>query len=155
MGTEFEIRVDDLTSGAVVELLAEHLRALAVVTPVCSRHALDLRELQRPEITFWAVWRGAEAVGCGALKELSAEHGEVKSMRTAAAYLRRGIAGMVLGRIIAEAKARGYRRLSLETGAMEYFTPAHCLYRKSGFGDCPPFGDYVEDPNSVFMTKEL
>lgn len=153
--SEFQIKTGGLDSPAVVDLLAEHLRALAVVTPPESRHALNLDELRKPGITFWAMWRGGEAVGCGALKELSAEHGEIKSMRTAGAYLRMGIATKLLEEIIAEGRRRGYRRLSLETGAMECFTPAHHLYRKFGFRNCPPFAGYREDPNSIFMTKEL
>ena len=132
-----------------------HLRSLAEVTPLKSRHALNLDELRQPDITFWAVWQGGEAVGCGALKRLDAGHGEIKSMRTAAVHLRKGIASLVLQHIIAEARRRGYRRLSLETGAMAYFTPAHRLYRKFGFQPCPPFADYLPDPNSVFMTREL
>jgi putative acetyltransferase len=104
---------------------------------------------------FWSVWQGQQLVGCGALKELDHEHAELKSMRTARAFLRRGVATMLLAHIISEAKGRGYRRLSLETGAMQYFEPAHRLYRKFGFKTCPAFAGYVEDPNSVFMTKHL
>jgi putative acetyltransferase len=123
--------------------------------PPESRHALNLDGLRKPDITFWSVWQGHELAGCGALKQLDAEHGEVKSMRTAKAHLRQGVAGMLLERIISEAKRRGYRRLSLETGSMPYFEPARRLYRKFGFTICPPFAGYFEDPNSVFMTKEL
>jgi putative acetyltransferase len=150
-----EIKIGDLSAPEIAGLLGEHLRSLAEVTPPESRHALNLDELRKPDITFWSVWHGQEVVGCGALKELDADHGEIKSMRTAAAHLRKGVASMLLKHIIAEAKRRGYRRLSLETGAMPYFKPAQSLYSKFGFRPCPPFAGYVEDPNSVFMTKEL
>jgi putative acetyltransferase len=150
-----EIKNDDLTSPEIAELLTEHLRCMAEASPPESRHALNLDELREPDITFWSVWRGCDLAGCGALKELDAQHGEVKSMRTAKAHLRQGIGRMLLEHIIAEAKRRGYRRLSLETGAMKYFEPAHRLYRKSGFKTCLPFAGYREDPNSIFMTQEL
>jgi putative acetyltransferase len=152
---ELKIKLDDLRSPQIAELLSEHLRSLAEVTPEKSRHALNLDELRKPNIAFWSVWQGQEIVGCGALKELDAHHGEIKSMRTAAAHLRKGIASMLLQYIISEAKRRGYRRLSLETGAMPYFRPAQSLYRKFGFTPCPPFAGYIEDPNSLFMTREL
>lgn len=153
--SKLEIRIDDLTGPEIGALLAEHLRALAEITPVKSRHALNLDQLRKPGITFWSVWEGKVVVGCGALKELDDGHGEIKSMRTAAGHLRRGIGSMVLRHLIAEAKRRGYRRLSLETGAMPHFKPAHALYRKFGFRECPPFGAYAEDPNSLFLTLEL
>jgi putative acetyltransferase len=149
------IRTDDLRDEAVIDLLEEHLRCMAQVSPPESRHALDIDSLRRPEITFWTVWHGSDLAGCGALKELTSKHGEIKSMRTAPAYLRKGIASKMLRHIMSEAKRRGYRRLSLETGSMAYFTPARTLYAVSGFKYCGPFGNYVEDPNSVFMTKEL
>lgn len=152
---KFEIKIDDLTGPEIAQLLAEHLRSLAEVTPLKSRHALNLDELRQPGITFWSIWQGQQVVGCGALKELDTEHGEIKSMRTAAAHLRKGVASMLLEHLIAEARRRGYQRLSLETGAMPYFKPAQSLYRKFGFRDCPPFAGYIADPNSVFMTKEL
>jgi len=150
-----EIRVDDLTGAAIAEFLSEHLRSLAEVSPPESRHALDLDELRKPEITFWSAFQRGELVGCGALKELSLEHGEIKSMRTGKAHLRQGVASLLLRHIISEAKRRDYRRLSLETGSMDYFKPAHTIYRKFGFTNCPPFANYGPDPNSVFMTREL
>src|SRR5947209_2569859 len=153
--TGMEIRLDDLRATEIIALLEEHLRCLAKVSPPESRHALNLDGLRTPDITFWSVWQGDELAGCGALKELDSEHAEIKSMRTAKAHLRQGIGSMVLGRIISEAKRRGYRRLSLETGSMEYFEPARRLYRKFGFTVCPPFAGYREDGNSVFMTREL
>ena len=150
-----EIKIDDLRGQEVGELLAEHLRCMAAQSPPESRHALNLEGLRQPGITFWSVWNKGELAGCGALKELDREHGEIKSMRTAVAHLRQGVGSFVLEHIIGEAKRRGYRRLSLETGSMPYFSPAHALYRKFGFKECAPFGGYREDPNSLFMTKQL
>jgi putative acetyltransferase len=149
------IKVDDLRGAEIAALLTEHLECVAQVSPKKSRHALDLDGLRQPDITFWTAWEGAELAGCGALRELDPGHGEIKSMRTARAFLRRGVALALLHHITAEARRRGYRRLSLETGAMEYFVPAHRLYYKFGFSKCAPFGGYVEDPNSLFMTMSL
>ena len=150
-----QIRQDDLTGEEIIELLQEHLRCMARVSPPQSRHALDLEGLRKPDITFWTIWNGPDLAGCGALKELDKEHAEIKSMRTTDAYLRRGVASQVLRHIMGEARRRGYRRLSLETGAMEYFEPARKLYAGFGFAYCGPFGTYKEDPNSVFMSREL
>jgi putative acetyltransferase len=152
---ELRIETDDLSGPEIANLLTEHLRTLYEVTPLKSRHALNLQELRRPGITFWSVWLDRRLVGCGALKELDPEHGEIKSMRTAGAYLRKGVASALLTHLIKEAKRRGYRKLSLETGVMSYFQPAHHLYRKFGFAPCGPFGEYVEDPNSLFMSRAL
>jgi putative acetyltransferase len=149
------IKIDDLSGPEIAELLREHLRCTAKVSPPKSRHALDLDGLRKADITFWSVWEGQELAGCGALKELDAGHAEIKSMRTAKPHLRKGVATMLLRHMIEEAKRRGYRRLSLETGSMAYFEPAHRLYSKFGFKQCAPFAGYVEDPNSIFMSKEL
>jgi putative acetyltransferase len=150
-----EIRSDELTGLAVRALLEEHLRSMYELSPPESVHALDLTELRRPEITFWAVWEGEELLGCGALKELGPRHGEIKSMRTASAYRRKGVARAVLAHIIDEARRRSYARLSLETGSMAVFEPARKLYESFGFTYCEPFADYVLDPNSVFMELEI
>jgi putative acetyltransferase len=150
-----EIRLDDLRGAEIIELLREHLRCMERVSPPESRHALNLDGLRKPDITFWSVWDGVELAGCGALKELDQQHGEIKSMRTAYAYQRKGVASRMLRHIIGEARQRGYGRLSLETGSMEYFQPARRLYAGFGFERCGPFGPYREDPNSVFMTMEL
>ena len=155
LNLSLEIRVDDLKGVEIIALLEEHLRCMAQVSPPESRHALDLDGLRQPEITFWTIWNGPEVAGCGAIKELDPRHGEIKSMRTACAYQRQGVASCLLLHIIAEAKRRGYRRLSLETGSMDYFEPARKLYTSFGFNRCGPFEGYVEDPNSVFMTREL
>jgi len=150
-----EIKIDDLSGPEIAELLAEHLRCMAEVSPPESRHALNLDELRAADVTCWSAWQRQELAGCGALKELDPAHGEIKSMRTARAHLRKGIASVLLEHIVSEARRRAYRRLSLETGSMEYFEPARRLYLKFGFRMCPPFADYREDPNSVFMTREL
>lgn len=150
-----EIKLDDLSGAEIRELLRAHRAELSAISDPCSMHALDIEALRRPEITFWSVWEKGVLVGCGALKELDGEHAEVKSMRTVAAHLRKGVASAVLRHMIEEARRRKYRRLSLETGAGKAFEPAHLLYAKFGFTLCGPFGDYVDDPNSVFMRKEL
>jgi putative acetyltransferase len=151
----FDIRIDDLRGPEIAALLTEHLEDMAKVSPPESRHALHLDGLRLPDITFWSVWQGSDLVGCGALKELDATHGEIKSMRVARAHLRRGVATRVLDHLIGEAKRRGYRRLSLETGSMAFFEPARRLYSKAGFKPCAPFANYVDDPNSAFMSMEL
>ena len=150
-----KIRVDDLRGTEIVELISEHLNGMAQNSPPDSIHALNLEQLKRPEITFWSAWEGSELLGCGALKELGPEHGEIKSMRTSSRHLRKGVASKMLQHIIGEAKRRGYRKLYLETGSMDAFGPARHLYVSSGFRYCGPFSDYNEDPNSVFMVKEL
>lgn len=150
-----EIRLDDLSGAQIRALLQEHLRNMHELSPPESVHAMDIAKLRQPDVTFWTVWSGGELLGCGALRELTPKHGEVKSMRTALAHRRRGAGRAVLVHIIAEARRRSYERLSLETGSMNAFEPAHQLYASFGFSFCPPFGDYVDDPNSVFMTKVL
>jgi len=149
------IELDDLSRPEIAELLKEHRASMFVHTPAESVHALPIEGLRSPDITFWSVWEDGELLGCGALKELDPQHGEIKSMRTAPAHLRKGVARAVVRQIIAEAKRRGYRRLSLETGAMATFEPARQLYAACGFAYCEPFGDYIDDPNSVFMMMEL
>lgn len=149
------IRIDDLTGPGIRDLLEEHLRSMRELSPPESVHALDLDSLRQPGITFWTVWSDGELLGCGALKQLEPAHGEVKSMRTAATRRRRGVGRAMLQHILAEARTRGYTRLSLETGSMEAFAPARNLYETFGFTYCAPFADYGVDPNSVFMTRTL
>ena len=149
------IRVDDLTGSDIIQLLREHLQGVAQHSPPESIHALDLDGLRRPDITFWSVWHDGQLMGCGALKELDRRHGEIKSMRTSAAHLRKGVAARLMQHILEEAGRRGYERLSLETGSMEAFAPARRLYARFGFVMCGPFAGYVEDPNSVFMTRAM
>lgn len=150
-----DLRLDDLRHPTVIVLLQEHLDWMHRISPPESVHALDLDALRRPDITFWTLWDGEALAGCGALRELAQGQGEVKSMRTAQTHLRRGVAARMLAHILAEARRRGYARLSLETGSMDYFAPARALYARAGFCPCGPFGDYVDDPNSVFMTRTL
>ena len=150
-----DIKRDDLSGPEIHALLAEHMRSMLSISPPESVHALDLTGLLKPEITFWTAWSGGELLGCGALKELDAFHGEIKSMRTASAHLRKGVARALLGHILNEAANRGYKRLSLETGSQGTFEPARRLYESFDFRCCLPFFDYIEDPNSVFMTKLL
>jgi len=150
-----DIKIDDLTGLEVTKLIGEHLHSMTLNSPPESIHALNLEQLQRPEITFWSAWEGNELVGCGALKEINPQLGEIKSMRTSSLHLRKGVAKRILQHLIEEGKRRGYRQLSLETGSMDSFSPARRLYTSFGFNYCHPFADYVEDPNSVFMIKDL
>ena len=150
-----KIEIDDLTRPEIHKLLQDHLQSVALHSPPESIHALGIEALRQPEITFWAVWEDGELLGCGALKELDSRHGEIKSMKTSSRHLRKGVATKLLKHILEEAMRRGYSRLSLETGSMEAFAPARQLYAKFGFEYCGPFADYVPDPYSVFMTKEL
>jgi len=152
---KMEIRRDDLTGPEIRALLEEHLSNMRQISPPESTHALPIEGLRKPDVTFWSAWENGELLGCGALKELDAEHGEIKSMRTSTGHRRKGVAGAILEHIIGEAKRRGYRQLSLETGSMEAFEPARQLYARGGFSFCGPFGDYTDDPNSVFMTMDV
>jgi putative acetyltransferase len=149
------IREDDLRGPEIANLLSAHLASAREHSPPESVHALDLEALRAPEITFWTLWDGPDLLGCGALKELDTRHGEIKSMHTAAPHRRRGVAARLLTHIIEEARARRYRRLSLETGSPEAFAPARALYARFGFVICGPFASYREDPYSVFMTRDL
>ena len=150
-----DIRIDDLGGPEIAALLHEHLRDMHRVSPPESIHALDLESLRRPAITFWTIWDAGILAGCGAIKELDPQHAEIKSMRTASSHRRKGVAKQLLQHLLDVAKQRGYTRVSLETGSMDFFMPARVLYASFGFENCPPFADYMADPNSVFMTKEL
>jgi putative acetyltransferase len=145
----------DFSDPRVLDLLRTHLTSARAETAPGSAHALDLTGLQSPDISFWTIWDGEVLLGMGALKRLSPDHGEVKSMHTTHSARRRGVGGAMLRHIIASARENGMTRLSLETGSWEYFRPAHALYRSHGFAECGPFADYVEDPNSVFMSRDL
>ena len=150
-----QIEVDDLSRELVHVFLQEHLEEMLSHSPPESAHALDLSQLRAPNITFWTAWDKQMLVSCGALKELDQKHGEIKSMRTANAYRGRGAGRAVLAHILDVAMARGYERLSLETGSMSAFLPAQKLYQKFNFEFCEPFANYKEDPHSVFMTLKL
>ncbi|QGW63569.1 GNAT family N-acetyltransferase [Lysobacter soli] len=150
-----EIRTGGLDHPAVASLLQEHLQSMAQLSPPESIHALDLDALRKPQITFWSAWQDDELMGCGALKQLDAAHGEIKSMRTASRHRRKGVAAAMLEHILDEAQRRAYTQLSLETGSMQGFEPARALYARYGFESCGPFADYTSDPNSVFMTRAV
>jgi putative acetyltransferase len=154
-GALMEIRRDDLRGPEIRALLEEHLRNMHEISPPESVHALDLEALRRPEITFWTVWECGELLGCGALKELDAVHGEIKSMRTASAHRRRGVAAAMLRHILAEARRRADAPQSHETRSMPAFEPARRMYASFGFTPCGPFAGYTADPNSAFMTLDL
>ena len=145
----------DFSDPRVIALLQTHLISARAETAPGSAHALDLRGLQSPDISFWTIWEDEALVGIGALKRLSAEHGEVKSMHTAQFARGKGVGSALLRHIIATARERGMSRLSLETGSWEYFRPARALYARHGFVECPPFADYVPDRNSIFMSLDL
>jgi putative acetyltransferase len=154
LGSIMEITLGDLTDPRVVDLLQYHLTSARAHTAPGSAHALDIVGLQSPNITFWTAWDRDTLVAVGALKRLTEDHGEVK-LHTILSARRKGIGSAMLKRIIAFARSRRISRLSLETGSSDYFQPAVALYRKHGFVECQPFDDYVQDPNSVFMTLDL
>jgi putative acetyltransferase len=145
----------DFGDPRVVDLVRAHLSRARAETAVGSAHALDSGGLQSPDISFWTIWEGSVLLGCGALKRLSGEHGEVKSMFTASPQRRQGAGSAMLRHIIATARARAMSRLSLETGSWDYFRPAHAFYASHGFVACEPFADYASDPNSLFMSLDL
>lgn len=146
---------DDLSGAAIRALLERHFAGMLANSPADSCHFLDFDGLRSDGVTFWSIHRDGDLAGCGALKRLDASHGEIKSMRTADAFLRQGVAARMLDHIIAEARARGLNRLSLETGSGAAFEPALALYARYGFADCDPFADYRPDPFSRFMTRAL
>lgn len=153
------IILDDLRGPEIHALLEEHLQGMRAHSPAASVHALDIEALRKPEITFFSAW---DVVGnddvllaCGAVKQIDASHGEIKSMRTSALHLRKGAAAAILTHLIEVATSRRYTTLSLETGSSAAFTPALAMYERFGFSRCGPFAGYVEDPFSVFMRLEL
>ena len=155
MSKAWRIVEDDLSGAAIRALLERHFAGMLANSPAGSCHFLDFDGLRAGDVTFWSIHKGDELAGCGALKRLDATHGEIKSMRTAEAFLRQGVAARMLGHIIDEARARGLERVSLETGSGAAFEPALALYRAHGFIDCEPFADYKSDPFSRFMTYTL
>jgi putative acetyltransferase len=150
-----KIKIDDLRGPEIALLLEEHLAGMRASSPACSVHALDIDALRKPDITFWSAWEDGELLGCGALKELNPQHAEVKSMRTSAKHLRKKVASNILQMLIDTSRSRGYKKLSLETGAQAAFVPARTMYANFGFVYCGPFEGYWDDPNSVFMEKVL
>jgi putative acetyltransferase len=150
-----EIRRDDLSSSATQALVRLHLSHMHANSPAGHAFALDLSGLQGPDVTLWSVWVEDEILGMGALKRLHARSGEVKSMRTHPDHLRRGVASTLLEHIILEARARGYTELCLETGRGPAFEPALALYRRRGFVDGGPFGDYTRSDFNQFLYLRL
>ncbi|EJT1337481.1 GNAT family N-acetyltransferase [Vibrio vulnificus] len=150
-----KITTEDLEHQQVIQLLEEHLQDMYATSPAESVHALDLSALKHPDVTFWTGWHENTLLGCTALKRLSHQHGELKSMRTSQHARGKGVASTLLLHLISQAKEQGYQQISLETGSMAFFAPARALYEKFGFEYCAPFGDYQEDPNSCFMTLTL
>ncbi len=150
--TQAEISVDDPQAEDVRELLARHLQFARSVTPPEGVFALDVSGLLDPAVTFFSYRRGGKLLAVGALKQLDAGHGELKSMHTAVAARGQGIGQAMVDHLVSVARARGYRRVSLETGSMTAFAPARSLYARAGFTPCGPFGDYLLSPTSVFMT---
>lgn len=146
---------DDLTGAQILALLQLHLDDMHRWSPPESVHAMPAERLRQPDVMFFAAWDGEMLAGCGAIKHLDATYGELKSMRAAPAYRGRGVGRAILDRLLAEARARGYARVSLETGRPEPFHAAQALYRANGFVECAAFGDYVSDSFSLCMTKEL
>lgn len=145
------VKEDSASNPAIVNLLSEHEGDMATTAPAESRHALSHEELGRGGIRFWSAWRGDDLVACAGLALLNPGHGEVKSMRTSKSFLRTGAGSALLAHIVSLARAEGMNQLSLETGSMDYFAPAHALYRKHGFKIGPPFAEYELDENSCFM----
>ncbi|HCE1905140.1 TPA: GNAT family N-acetyltransferase [Vibrio parahaemolyticus] len=149
------IEIDNLERPQVIALLEEHLQDMYATSPPESVHALDVSKLKLPSITFWTGWDGEQLLGCVAMSQLEDGHAELKSMRTTPSARKQGVASRLLNHVIEQAKHQGIQRLSLETGSMAFFEPAHRLYEKHGFVYCEPFGDYQLDPNSRFMTLAL
>jgi putative acetyltransferase len=150
-----EIRRDDLSNGATLDLVRLHLEGMHAHSPAGSVFALDLTGLTAPSVTVWTVWRGDSIAGMGALKDLGGGAGELKSMRTHPDFLRQGVASALLEHIIGEARSRAMSRLSLETGSGPYFEAALNLYRKRGFVDGAPFADYERSAFNQFLHLEL
>jgi putative acetyltransferase len=151
--TPLRIIIDDLRGAPIAALLQEHLDDMYATSPPESVHALDIDRLRDPSITFWSAWRSETLMGCIALKAMSTREAEIKSMRTPRAARGAGVAKALLLHLMDEAQSRGVARLYLETGTEPFFAPARTLYARHGFVECAPFGDYVLDPHSVFMTK--
>ena len=137
----------------VNELLNDHFIELRAASPTGSTHVLDIPGLKVPSIKFWSLWKDYQLVGCGALKFLDKDHGEFKSIRVHNNFRKKGNGIKVINHLIDEAKKLKIKKLSIETGAGEFFNPARKLFDKCGFKPCPPFAHYKEDINSLYFTK--
>jgi len=155
MDEDMDIKPADFSDQKLIDLLSVHVTTARAATALGSAHALDLEGLKSPDIDFWTLWEGEALLGVGALKQLTPDHGEVKSMHTVENARGRGVGTLMLRHLIEQARLKGMTRLSLETGSWDYFIPARALYAMHGFAECPPFGDYRPDPNSVFMAIKL
>ena len=155
MSLRLVFRFDDLTGQSTRALIARHLADMRETSPPESCHAFEIDRLRGPDVTFWSVWVHEEIAGCGALKQLDAERGELKSMRVADGFLRRGVGRALLEHLVRAARARGMKSLWLETGSSAPFIPALRLYESAGFVRCGPFDGYTDDPFSVFMTRDI
>jgi putative acetyltransferase len=155
MSLSLTFRFDDLSGEPTRHLIARHLAGMRANSPPESVHALDIDALRAPDMTFWSVWVGNDIAGCGALKRLDVQRGEIKSMRVADKFLGRGVGRALLDHLIGEARARGMESVWLETGSSAAFTPALRLYESAGFQRCGPFGSYIDDPFSVFMMRTI
>ncbi|WBH17361.1 GNAT family N-acetyltransferase [Sphingomonas radiodurans] len=150
-----ELREGGLDDPRVIALIAHHLAEARGSTPQDNAHAMGTEALRHPDISFWAAWEGEALLGVAALRQLSLNHGEIKSMRTAPEHVRRGVARALLAHLIALARTRGYSRVSLETGTALMFDAANRMYEAVGFVDGPAFGGYPESPHNRFMTLAL
>jgi putative acetyltransferase len=153
--TGYVIRPNDLTGTEIIALLQLHLNEMHQWSPACSVHAMPAERLRAPDVAFYAAWHGERLAACGAIKHLDATHGELKSMRAHPDYRGKGAGRAMLDHLLAVARARGYQRVSLETGRPQPFLPARRLYEANGFAECPPFGDYVSDDFSICLTRAL
>lgn len=151
-GHALRIVPDDLTGEAVLALLQLHLDEMHQWSPACKVHAMPAERLRQDDVAFFSAWDGDVLAGCGAIKHLDDDHGELKSMRAAPSYRGKGVGKAILLHLLEEARRRGYSRVSLETGRPAPFLPAQSLYRAHGFTECAPFGDYVSDEFSMCMT---
>ncbi len=149
------IRAISVDEPAVLALLRIHLEGMHASSPPGSVYALDTSGLARPDVSFWGAFDGDTLLGFGALKQLSADTGEIKSMRTHPDHLRKGVAAALLAHILDTARSRGYQRLSLETGSGDAFEPALALYRRAGFANGDAFGDYVASEFNQFLHLTL
>lgn len=159
MVVKLKIIEDDLSGAQIAALLRLHLDEMHAWSPPASVHAMPIERLQAADVTFYAAWARTEdgdiLAGCGALKQIDPGHGELKSMRAHPDYRGKGVGRAILDHLLGEARARGYARVSLETGRPEAFLAARRLYEANGFNECPPFGTYVADDFSICMTRTM
>ena len=139
----------------VNELLTKHFIELRAASPEGSAHVLDIPGLKVSSIKFWSLWDGEKLIGCGALKFLDKEHGEFKSIRIHDNFRKQGQGINVINHLINEAKKLNIKKISIETGAGDFFIPARKLFKRTGFSECEPFAHYKVDINSVYLTKKI